>query len=237
MVRFTSAYVVRHPAVGRIVEAYEFEPSKAILAHDSRYRLDADLCDSSTGWMTFCQSRQRRDAETPFRNLPEQRGRRSVGALAGDEEAGKLNAKWRGKDQPTTSFLPCEADELADFPTGPSDVATDPCPRRLRPEAEKRRSRSSGTPPLMVHGAFHCSSTTMRRRVGVRMSARGRARPMVIADPYLETCDGDPPRRRDGVDRAWRGHARPDLRADALRRCATTRMRSTCGGQQSEPET
>ena len=114
VVRFTSADVVRHPLVGRIVEAYE-GPRPVML----EVAIDADEeWDSSRSWdeLVARAAAKRRSPKAPSRSLRRSTGTVEISVrLTGDDEVRALNAEWRGKDKPTNvlSFPMAGGDELA----------------------------------------------------------------------------------------------------------------------------
>ena len=137
IVRFTAADVVRHPLVGRIVEAYE-GPGQAMMLEIA---LDADEeWDSSTlaGRSWSAAPPKRPSPKALSRSWPTSTRPVEISVrLTGDEEVRALNAQWRGKDKPTNvlSFPMAEADELERSKCcRPRTVAWrhHPCPRRLR---------------------------------------------------------------------------------------------------------
>ena len=129
VVRFTAADVVRHPLVGRIVEAYEGRadddlpsvcPERCRGTYVSRLRsiptapgfwpmmleiaLDADEeWDSSRSWQSLAsKAAAAAIAESAFPDLTMSGRPVEISVLlTGDEEVRTLNSKWRGKDKPT----------------------------------------------------------------------------------------------------------------------------------------
>ena len=132
--------MVRHPLVGRIVEAYE-GPGKMML----EIALEADEERTGRSWEPLVRSAaEAAVAGAPFPSSQKQPlGRAWSVRLASDEEVRGLNAHWRGKDKPTNvlSFLMAEQYELEQSERRPDDHARGPDPRawrvRAREAAEK----------------------------------------------------------------------------------------------------
>ena len=154
MVRFTAADVVRHPLVGRIVEAYEGPGTRR---HDARNRPRQPTGNGTVAAAWDALVRARRRSGDRRKRLPAA-GQHPLATvelsvrLTGDEEVRALNAEWRGKDQPTNvlSFPMAEAEELdaAETP-GPELMLGDIVLARgvCAAEAEDKGDRARATMP------------------------------------------------------------------------------------------
>ena len=122
-------------------------------------------------------------------------GRRAAGAelgvrVVGPAESRRLNARYRGRDQPTNvlSFPPPALPERARAAAGPlGDLVI--CPRVLRGEARAQaKTLKAHWAHLVVHGTLHLIGYDHRRAADARRMERREIavlRRLGFANPYL----------------------------------------------------
>jgi probable rRNA maturation factor len=157
-IHFTRQDVVRHPLVGRIVEAYDRD-EKGALTHNNKPAADfskgliAEACVEDARWtaalgqdaQTFAQSVV--TAIEPFFDPQDE----ELAVLFTQDEAVKaLNMQWRGKDAPT-NVLAFPASDQAET-LGDIALAYETCAREA---AEQGKSLKDHATHLLVHGVLH----------------------------------------------------------------------------------
>jgi len=159
--------------------------------------IDADPeWDSSSGWETLVRgAAEAAIAESAFPQLGSSPRPVELSVrLTGDDEVKALNAKWRGKDEPTNvlsfpQLAPAElertGDEGPELMLGDLVLARDVCEREA---AEKAIPLEDHAAHLVVHGTLHLlgydhhDDQSAAEMETLEVRALGR---LGIADPYL----------------------------------------------------
>jgi probable rRNA maturation factor len=152
--------------------------------------------DSSTGWAQLAEAAVRAAvAESGVDLLVDEGAAVEVSVrFTGDEEVRALNARWRGKDNPTNvlSFPMIEAGQIPSLADAPGELllgdvvlARGVC---VREAAEKGVSVSDHAAHLIVHGTLHllgCDHEEGEAEAEAMEAAERRALARLgVADPY-----------------------------------------------------
>ncbi|GIU67720.1 hypothetical protein PsB1_1874 [Candidatus Phycosocius spiralis] len=165
---FSSEDVVRHPLVGRIVEAYEEEDlkEKSEMARDGDRRRLKTLANSlfhveveidHAGWEDVFGPKPYAYLEkiaVAAAAFVEAEGEYFTLLLTNDAHSRELNARWRQKDQPT-NVLAFPAPQLPNTPhanLGDVALAYETCEREA---GEQKKSVKDHATHLVLHGLLH----------------------------------------------------------------------------------
>jgi rRNA maturation RNase YbeY len=158
IVTFTRQDVVRHPLVGRIVEAYEAEDrsnaapvSQVPIPQVQGFDIEAQMDDPR--WIAALGHDVQAFAAhvtTVVDSFFEPKGETFAALFTSDEAVKALNAQWRGKDTPT-NVLSFPAPETAGT-LGDIALAYETCAREAD---EQGKSLKDHATHLLVHGLLH----------------------------------------------------------------------------------
>jgi phosphate starvation-inducible protein PhoH and related proteins len=157
-VTFTRQDVVRHPLVGRIVEAYDRDeksnqPRKTVPAVPEVVGFEAEARMDDPRWTQALGHDVNDFAQRVTDKLStffEPKGENFSVLFTHDEAVKALNAQWRGKDTPT-NVLSFPAPETAGT-LGDIALAYETCAREAE---EQSKSLKDHTTHLLVHGILH----------------------------------------------------------------------------------
>jgi phosphate starvation-inducible protein PhoH and related proteins len=158
IVTFTREDVVRHPLVGRIVEAYEREDQVKVKAQPQQqgavlhgFDVEAQMDDPRwIGALGHDVQAFAAHVTAAVDGFFEPKGENFAALFTSDEAVKVLNAQWRGKDSPTNvlSFpAPDTAGTLGDIA-----LAYETCAREAD---EQGKSLKDHATHLLVHGLLH----------------------------------------------------------------------------------
>jgi phosphate starvation-inducible protein PhoH and related proteins len=155
IVTFTRQDVVRHPLVGRIVEAYEAEErgSKPAPAPTTVQGFDVEAQMDDPRWIAALGHDVQAFAAyvtAGVNGFFEPKGESFAALFTSDDAVKALNAQWRGKDMPT-NVLSFPAPETAGT-LGDIALAYDTCAREAD---EQGKSLIDHATHLLVHGLLH----------------------------------------------------------------------------------
>ena len=158
IVTFSRQDVVRHPLVGRIVEAYEAEDRKAqtpmattMPAVPQGFEVEAQMDDPRwIGALGHDVQAFAAHVTAGVNGFFEPKGESFAALFTSDDAVKALNAQWRGKDAPT-NVLSFPAPETAGT-LGDIALAYETCAREAD---EQGKSLKDHATHLLVHGLLH----------------------------------------------------------------------------------